>query len=90
MDDEPPSNYRKPRRLVALCGAAFAAALFTPVPATADVVEQPQGLAAPVRVSTLHTPPTEQLAESLISTGMIGIGLAMGGLVIITHRRRQW
>lgn len=88
--DQPPSNQYRPRRLAVACVAAVAAALFTPVPATADVISQAQ---APemVRVSAVrafHTP--DRLAQSLISTGMIGIGLAMGGLVIVTHRRRQW
>ncbi|MFC7756748.1 hypothetical protein ACFQY4_00470 [Catellatospora bangladeshensis] len=37
-----------------------------------------------------HTVSSELMARSLISTGMIGIGLALGGIVIVTHRRRQW
>jgi hypothetical protein len=30
------------------------------------------------------------LAGLLISIGMIGVGVAMGGLAVVTHRRRQW
>ncbi len=75
---------------MALCGAALAAALFTPVPATADTSERAPVKAPPPAVKT-HTPMSAgDLSQSLISTGMIGIGLAMGGLVIVTHRRRQW
>lgn len=88
--DKPTTNQYRPRRLAAACGAAVAAALFTPVPATADVISQAQ---APeiVRSSTMRALHThDRLAQSLISTGMIGIGLALGGLVIVTHRRRQW
>ncbi len=83
-------RYGKQRRLAAVCGAAVAAAFFTPVPATAET--NPRPAPAAVAVSTVHpampTPP--QLAGLLISTGMIGVGLAMGGLVVVTHRRRQW
>lgn len=91
MDEPPSENHRKPRRLAAICGAAVAAALFTPVPATADTAHRPQPQPAVQTVAAVHhTPSSAQLAHSLISTGMIGIGLAMGGLVIVTHRRRQW
>lgn len=97
--DEPPSTTYRPRRLAAVCGAALAAALFTPIPASTAQADN----AAPVRVSTVQTVSTvhtvaasteadevDQLAQSLISTGLIGVGLALGGLVIVTHRRRQW
>jgi len=79
---------RRPRRRwAAVCGAAVAAAFFTPVPATADVIPR----AAPDRQAAVPSrPDTDTMAQSLISTGMIGIGLAMGGLVIVTHHRRQW
>lgn len=95
---EPPHHQYRPRRLAALCGAALAAALFTPVPAAGDAGLTASALAATVEttervapVQPAHTPlATGALAQSLISTGMIGIGLAMGGLVIVTHRRRQW
>ncbi|GAA1366459.1 hypothetical protein GCM10009661_19220 [Catellatospora chokoriensis] len=86
-------------RLAALCGAALAAAFFTPVPATAGTTEvraatvadasTTRQAAAPAVVSA-HSVPPELMARSLISTGMIGIGLALGGIVIVTHRRRQW
>ncbi len=89
MDEPPSKQYRKQRRLAAVCGAAVAAALFTPVPATAETA--PTTEPAMVAVSTVHsTASSPQLAGLLISTGMIGVGLAMGGLVIVTHRRRQW
>jgi hypothetical protein len=83
-------RYGKHRRLAAICGAAIAAALFTPVPATAET--NPRPAPATVAVSTVHPamPTSPRLAGLLISTGMIGVGLAMGGLVIVTHRRRQW
>lgn len=137
------STIPKRRRLAALCGAAIAAALFTPVPATADVgvkpvaphiaVSAPEPVqasqpiarfaAAPVAATTKTVPVSalannavstnaapavavaassprtssttmasrpEVLAQSLISTGMVGIGLALGGIVIVTYRRRQW
>ena len=76
--------------MAAICTAAVAAALFTPVPATADVIERPrdQAMAGTAAAPALPSPNT--LAMSLISTGMIGIGLSMGGLVIVSHRRRQW
>ncbi len=89
----------RPHRLAALCGAALAAALFTPVPATAGATEGTAATAAAAPVAQQapppaafpeHTVPSELLARSLISTGMIGIGLALGGIVIVTHRRRQW
>jgi hypothetical protein len=140
---------QRPRRLAALCGAAIAAALFTPVPATANIgakqvaphiaVSAPEPVeadlpivrfaAAPATVPTKSVPAravathaistgtapstavapataveassqrtssitsatrSEVLAQSLISTGMVGIGLALGGIVIVTYRRRQW
>jgi hypothetical protein len=90
--DEPPSTQYRPRRLAAICGAALAAAVFTPMPATADDVakaDTPMVGAA----STVHSLPTldpDTLALSLISTGLIGLGLAMGGLVIVAHRRKQY
>jgi hypothetical protein len=89
-ENEPPTtNYGKQRRLAVVCGAAVAAAFFTPVPATAGTTPRPAP--ATVAVSTVHPPaPTPHLAGLLISTGMIGVGLAMGGLVVVTHRRRQW
>jgi hypothetical protein len=90
--DEPPSTSRtqyRPRRLGAICCAAVAAALFTPVPATADVINPPRPQAI-ARTAAVHTPPPEALAQSLISTGMIGIGLSIGGLVIVAYRRRRW
>jgi len=76
--------------MAAICGAAVAAALFTPVPATADVIERPrdQSIAGIPMTSALSK--ADRLALSLISAGMIGIGLSMGGLVIVAHRRRQW
>jgi hypothetical protein len=91
MDEKaPPTNhYGKQRRLAVVCGAAVAAAFFTPVPATAETAPRPAP--ATVAVSTMYpATPTSPLAGLLISTGMIGVGLAMGGLVIVTHRRRQW
>lgn len=89
MDEPPSKQYRQQRRLAAISGAAVAAALFTPVPATAETAPRPD--AATVAVSTAPVAmPTPQLAGLLISSGMIGVGLAMGGLVIVTHRRRQW
>lgn len=94
-----PTIPHRPHRLAALCGAALAAAFFTPVPATAGVAQvQPATVAAapamqqapsPVAI-THHSVSPDLMARSLISTGMIGIGLAMGGLVIVTYRRRQW
>lgn len=88
--DEPPNNTQyRPRRLAVACGAAVAAALFTPVPATADVINAPSpDIVRTSAVRAFHTP--NALAQSLISTGMIGIGLAMSGLVIVSHRRREW
>jgi hypothetical protein len=89
----------RPHRLAALCGAALAAALFTPVPATAGVAEEAAATAAAAPVAQQapppaafpeYTEPSELMARSLISTGMIGIGLALGGIVIVTYRRRQW
>ncbi|WP_166381652.1 hypothetical protein [Catellatospora methionotrophica] len=107
MDIRTIASGREPRatiphrshRLAALCGAALAAALFTPVPATAGtdevraatVADASSARQAPVPVAVkTHAVPPELLAPSLISTGMIGIGLALGGIVIVTHRRRQW
>ena len=87
--DRPPSNQYRPRKMAAICGAAVAAALFTPVPATADVIERPRDKAI-VGMTTPALPTPDRLALSLISTGMIGIGLSMGGLVIVAHRRKQW
>jgi hypothetical protein len=105
----PPQNQYRPRRLTAWGVAALAAALFTPVPAIADMARDPvpaavtpaiqdpatqEFVAAPAAYVRPVVGPansaTPALAQSLISTGMIGIGLAMGGLAIITHRRRQW
>ncbi|GHJ46625.1 hypothetical protein Cs7R123_39670 [Catellatospora sp. TT07R-123] len=89
-------------RLAALCGAALAAALFTPVQATAGSGEArpaaqyaaqapaPEQAPAPAGLHTTHNLPPELMARSLISTGMIGIGLAVGGIVIVAYRRRQW
>ena len=75
--------------MAAICTAAVAAALFTPVPATADVIERPRDrVIAGTAAAALPAPDT--LALSHISTGMIGIGLSMGGLVIVAHRRKQW
>jgi hypothetical protein len=92
------NQYRK-RRLAALSSAAVAAALFTPVPATADiarpfadrtvVVNAAEDVSSQ-QLAAESTPPEETLAQGLISTGLVGIGLAMGGLVIVAHRRRQW
>lgn len=76
--------------MAAICGAAVAAALFTPVPATADVIERPRDAAIAGLTAIPALPTPDRLAMSLISTGMIGIGLSMGGLVIVAHRRRQW
>jgi hypothetical protein len=76
--------------MAAICGAAVAAALFTPVPATADVIERPLNQAIIGTTTMPALPAPDTLALSLISTGMIGIGLSMGGLVIVAHRRRQW
>jgi hypothetical protein len=90
------SQYRK-RRLAALCGAAVAAALFTPVPATADIArpfaDRTVTISAAGSASDNQSAARrggDPLAQGLISTGLIGMGLAMGGLVIIAHRRRQW
>ncbi|MDI1464184.1 hypothetical protein QEZ54_24705 [Catellatospora sp. KI3] len=41
-------------------------------------------------MNTTHTLPPDLMARSLISTGMIGIGLAVGGIAIVSYRRRQW
>ncbi|MFC7247396.1 hypothetical protein ACFQO7_33460 [Catellatospora aurea] len=106
MDIRTIASGREPRatiphrshRLAALCGAALAAALFTPVPATAGTTEVRAATVAdastrqapPPAAVTAHSVPPELMARSLISTGMIGIGLALGGIVIVTHRRRQW
>lgn len=94
-----------------ICGAVVAAALFTPVPAIADVAPQvshllrrsahaaAQTTAQPAEVSLaaattpLVTGPrqsTPDLALSLISAGTIGLGLSLGGLVLVTARRRQY
>lgn len=88
--DELPNRHYRPRRWTAMCGAALAAALFTPLPATADVIDQVRPPPAAHTSTTQPAPRSEAMAQSLISTGMIGIGLAMGGLVIVAHRRRQW
>jgi hypothetical protein len=106
MDIRTIASGREPRatiphrshRLAALCGAALAAALFTPVPATAGTAEVRAATVADASTrqalapaaATSHSVPSELMARSLISTGMIGIGLALGGIVIVTHRRRQW
>ncbi len=76
--------------MAAICTAAVAAALFTPVPATADVIDRPRDRAIAGPAAAVALPAPDTLALSLISTGMIGIGLSMGGLVIVTHRRKQW
>lgn len=90
--DEPPSDHYRSRRLAVWCAAAVGAALFTPVPAIADVIERPAAQntvqAAPARQAA--SPQPDVLADLLISAGMIGIGLSMGGLVIVTHLRRQY
>jgi hypothetical protein len=89
--DRPPRNQYRPRKMAVICGAAIAAALFTPVPATADVIHPPWDKA--IADSAETTPPIprpDTLAQSLISIGMIGMGLSMGGLVIVAYRRRQW
>ncbi len=91
--DEPPSNQYRPRRLTVVCGAALAAALFTPVPATADGTGGADTQAVSAATTTVQSIPTsdpDTFALSLISAGMIGLGLAMGGLVIVAHRRRQY
>jgi hypothetical protein len=89
--DRPPRNQYRPRKMAVICGAAIAAALFTPVPATADVIHPPWDKS--IAGSAATTPPIprpDTLAQSLISIGMIGMGLSMGGLVIVAYRRRQW
>ncbi|HEX6682836.1 MAG TPA: hypothetical protein VF062_08575 [Candidatus Limnocylindrales bacterium] len=74
-----------------ICTAAVAAALFTPVPATAEVIERPRmGAVAAAPTAMPQIAPPDTLALSLVSTGLIGIGLSMGGLVIVAYRRRQW
>lgn len=93
-----------------ICGAVVAAALFTPVPAIADVAPQASALlrraahaadSAPVNVAvsaplkttdTAASPrqSTPDLALSLISMGTMGLGLSLGGLVLVTARRRQY
>lgn len=93
------SQYRK-RRLAALCSAAVAAALFTPVPATAEMARPFAGRTVMInaagnaqseqQTTAVDAASSELLAQGLISAGLIGIGLAMGGLVIVGHRRRQW
>lgn len=92
--DEPPSTQYRPRRLTVVCGAALAAALFTPVPATADGTgfagAHAPTVSAATTVQSLPVTDVDTLALSLISTGMIGLGLAMGGLVIVAHRRRRY
>jgi hypothetical protein len=85
----PPTIQHRPRKVAAICAAAVVAALFTPVPATADVIERPRDQAK-VGTATVALPAPDTVALLLISTGMIGIGLSMGGLVIVTHRRKQW
>lgn len=91
---EPPSYQHRPKRLAAICTAALAAALFTPVPATAEMVEVVQrphtGAVAAPPTAMPPTAPPDPLALLLVSTGLIGIGLSMGGLVIVAYRRRQW
>ncbi|WP_117213386.1 hypothetical protein [Allorhizocola rhizosphaerae] len=90
--DEPPSTQYRPRRLTAICGAALGAALFTPVPATADDIGKADAPTVDVAstVQSIQALDPDTLALSLISTGLIGLGLAMGGLVIVAHRRRQY
>lgn len=76
--------------MAVICAAAIAAALFTPVPATAEVIKAPRQQVVSGTITTPAVPQPDRLALALISTGMIGIGLAMGGLVIVAHRRKQW
>jgi hypothetical protein len=98
MDERPSSSHDRPRRLAILCGAALAAAFFTPVPATAFAAVQPlQPLRPGPMVSNVHTvahttsePAGNALAATLIAAGMTGIALAAGGLVIVAVRRRQY
>lgn len=94
MDEPPSSSQIRPRRLAILCGAALAAAVFTPVPATAFAAVEPLKPAAPISApitATVPNPPTSNmLAGALISIGMVGLGLAAGGLVIVAVRRRQY
>jgi hypothetical protein len=96
--DEPPSSstqYR-PRRLAIICGAALAAAVFTPIPVKAFAAAQPLRLAMSTvstiwTTSTVHTGSAgNALAVALISTGMVGLGLAASGLVIVAMRRRRY
>jgi hypothetical protein len=95
--DEPSSNgHDRQRRFAILCGAALAAAVFTPVPATAIAAVQPLRPAALI-TSNVHTvahttsqPKRNVLAGALIATGMAGLVLATGGLVIVAVRRRQY
>lgn len=88
MDEPPSSTQIRPRRLAILCGAALAAAVFTPVPATAFAAGQPvESITIPIaQASPVHN----ALAEGLISTGMAGLVLAGSGLVYVTVRRRQY
>ncbi len=88
MDEPPSSSQIRPRRLAILCGAALAAAVFTPVPATAFAAGSPtHSIAAPIAQAA---PARNPLAEALISTGMAGLVFAGGGLVYVTVRRRQY
>jgi hypothetical protein len=90
MDERPTTNDYRSGRLAILCGAALAAAVFTPVPAKAIAAMQP-GRPAVTAMSTVHTTRAGSfLAEALISTGMAGLGLAAGGLVIVAVRRRRY
>jgi len=91
MDEPPSTTQNRPGRLAILCGAALAAAVFTPVPATAFAAMQP----LPYRpiASTMHTaeaPAPNVAAEALISIGMAGLGLASGGVLLVAVRRRQY
>jgi hypothetical protein len=98
--DEPSSNgHDRHRRFAILCGAALAAAVFTPVPATAFAAVQPLRPAASIAsiASNVHTvahttdqPQRNLLAGALITTGVAGLLLAAGGLVIVAVRRRQY
>lgn len=85
MDEPPSSSQYRPRRLAILCGAALAAALFTPVPATAFAAVQP-----PIASTVATAPAGNVLADALISTGMAGMVLAVGGLLFVAVRRRQY
>lgn len=86
-------------RLAAVAVAVTAAAMFTPIRAGAEgdgePAVQPEAPSAGISSQAgtaldADTVSTDMLAQSLISSGMIGLGLAIGGLVIVGHRRRRW